>query len=78
MSLFILAGALHAQDKKDEPFGVEGQFTFETERPYKLLELDERTEEPIVTKKKKPKKKENQIQIKNQIQLKLNMTVEKG
>ena len=57
LSLFILAGALHAQDKKDEPFGVEGQFTFETERPYKLLELDERTEEPIVTKKKKPKKK---------------------
>jgi hypothetical protein len=53
----ILAGAINAQDKKDEPFGVEGQFTFETERPYKLLELDERTDEPIVTKKKKPKKK---------------------
>lgn len=39
------------------PFGVEGTFTFETDKPYKLLELDELTSEPIVTKKKKPKKK---------------------
>lgn len=49
-----------AQDdrKKDEPFGVEGQFTFETDRPYKLLELDAASEEPIVTgPKKKPKPK---------------------
>lgn len=38
-------------------FGVEGRYTFETDKPYKLLELDELTSEPIVTKKKKPKKK---------------------
>ena len=44
-----------AQDNKT-PFGKEGQFTFETEKPYKLLELDEKTSEPIVSKKKKPKR----------------------
>jgi antitoxin component YwqK of YwqJK toxin-antitoxin module len=49
--------ALPAQVRKDEQFGTEGQFTFETDKPYKLLELDEATSEPIVTKKKKPKKK---------------------
>ena len=43
--------------KDDQPFGVEGRYTFETEKPYKLLELDEETEEPIVRKKKKPRKK---------------------
>jgi len=36
---------------------VEGQFTFDTDKPFKLLELDEEIDEPIVTKKKKPKKK---------------------
>lgn len=46
-----------AQTKKDEPFGKEGQFTFETDKPFKLLELDQNTSEPIVTKKKKQKKK---------------------
>ena len=46
---------LKAQVKRDEPIGVEGQFTFETDRPYKLLDLDEKTSEPVVTKKKKPK-----------------------
>ena len=46
-----------AQEKKDAiPFGKEGQFTFETDKPYKLLELDEVTSEPIVRKKKKPKR----------------------
>lgn len=43
--------------EKKEAFGTEGTFTFETDKPYKLLELDEKTSEPIVTKKKKPKKK---------------------
>ena len=42
--------------KEKEPIVVEGQFTFETEKPYKLLELDEVTSEPIAAKKKKPKK----------------------
>ena len=47
----------NAQVKKEPvPFGVEGQYTFETDKPYKLLELDEKTSEPIVSKKKKPKK----------------------
>ena len=46
----------NGQESKD-PLGKEGQFTFETEKPYKLLELDEKTSDPIVTKKKKPKKK---------------------
>ncbi|MFZ9981720.1 MAG: toxin-antitoxin system YwqK family antitoxin [Cyclobacteriaceae bacterium] len=53
--ILILSIPCHAQEK--ENFGVEGQFTFETERPYKLLELDAQTDEPIVTKKNKPKKK---------------------
>lgn len=60
--LFLVALALCAfpgiaQEKKDAiPFGKEGQYTFETEKPYKLLELDKDTSEPIVTKKKKPKR----------------------
>lgn len=43
--------------EKDVPFGTEGQYTFETDKPYKLLELDQKTDEPIVTQKKKPRKK---------------------
>ena len=39
-----------------EPNVKEGQFTFDTDRPFTLLEL-EKEEEPIVTKKKKPKRK---------------------
>lgn len=60
--LFLVALALCAvpglsQEKKEAiPFGKEGQFTFETEKPFRLLELDEKTSEPIVTKKKKPKR----------------------
>ncbi len=54
--LVFFAFLANGQESK-EPFGKEGQFTFETEKPYKLLELDEKTSEPIVTKKKKPKKK---------------------
>jgi antitoxin component YwqK of YwqJK toxin-antitoxin module len=59
IGFLTLASAVSlAQEKeKEEPFGVEGQFTFETDRPYKLLELDEKTDEPVVTTKKKPKKK---------------------
>jgi antitoxin component YwqK of YwqJK toxin-antitoxin module len=55
--LFILILSIPCQAQEKENFGVEGQFTFETERPYKLLELDAQTAEPIVTKKNKPKKK---------------------
>lgn len=58
--LVAVAAPLFAQEpkKEKEAFGVEGQFTFETDKPFKLLELDETTSEPIViNKKKKPKKK---------------------
>ena len=37
-----------------EPKVQEGQFTFDSDKPFTLLELDEKVE-PIVTKKKKPK-----------------------
>ena len=57
-SLFILSifcgSLLFAQGT--EPNVKEGQFTFDTDRPFTLLEL-EKEEEPIVTKKKKPKRK---------------------
>lgn len=39
-----------------EPNVQEGQFTFDTDKPFTLLELDQ-NDEPIVTKKKKPKRK---------------------
>src|SRR6478609_4679705 len=55
-SLFflLLPGLLVAQV---EPRIQEGQFTFDTDKPFTLLELDEKIEEPIYSKKKKPKKK---------------------
>lgn len=56
IALFFTISAVFAQEKQKEVFGTEGQFTFETEKPYKLLELDEKTSEPIVAKKKKPKR----------------------
>jgi antitoxin component YwqK of YwqJK toxin-antitoxin module len=54
----ILTLAAQAQETRErERFGVEGQFTFETDKPFRLLELDETTSEPVVVaKKKKPKK----------------------
>lgn len=58
IALTVLGIKALAQDpEKDVPFGTEGQYTFETDKPYKLLELDQKTEEPIVTQKKKPRKK---------------------
>ena len=41
----------------NEPHVQEGQFTFDTDKPFKLLTLDEDIKEPVVTKKKKPKRK---------------------
>lgn len=55
MLVFLAVPRVAAQ--QDEPFGREGQFTFETDKPYKLLELDQNSSDPIVTKKKKPRKK---------------------
>ncbi len=54
--LIMLPGLLWAQEKV-EPRVQEGQFTFDTDKPFSLLELDQKIDEPIVTKKKKPKKK---------------------
>ena len=45
-----------AQENPNEPRVQEGQFTFDTDKPFTLLELEEKTEAPVV-KKKKPKKK---------------------
>ena len=51
----FLPGYLFGQ--ASEPRIQEGQFTFDTDKPFTLLELDEKVEDPIVTKKKKPKRK---------------------
>ena len=56
MFFVLLSGCLFSQPGQEARI-VEGQFTFDTDKPFKLLELDEEIEEPIVTKKKKPKKK---------------------
>jgi antitoxin component YwqK of YwqJK toxin-antitoxin module len=52
--LLLSSGLLWAQ--APEPKVQEGQFTFDTDKPFTLLEL-EKEEEPIVTKKKKPKRR---------------------
>ena len=57
LSAMVLPAVLSVAQNKGEVFGREGQFTFETEKPYKLLDLDEKTSEPVVTTKKKPKRK---------------------
>jgi hypothetical protein len=54
--LLFLPAIGHAQQGA-EPRTQEGQFTFDTDKPFKLLTLDEKIDEPIVTKKKKPKPK---------------------
>lgn len=55
--LLFIAVLAQAQDNKNEPRVQEGQFTFDTDKPFTLLELEEKIEDPIVVKKKKPKKK---------------------
>jgi len=55
--LFLLLPAIGFAQQGAEPRTQEGQFTFDTDKPFKLLTLDEKIDEPIVTKKKKPKKK---------------------
>ena len=58
VAFLVLPSFLLAQRKqeKSEPRVQEGQFTFDTDKPFSLLELDDKIE-PIVTKKKKPKRK---------------------
>ncbi len=55
--LGILGLPLSLMAQKPQPKVQEGQFTFDTDRPFSLLELDEKIDEPIATKKKKPKRK---------------------
>lgn len=54
---FLLIPALGFAQQGNEPRVQEGQFTFDTDKPFKLLTLDEKIDEPIATKKKKPKPK---------------------
>jgi len=53
----LFAAAIAQAQENNEPRVQEGQFTFDTDKPFTLLELDEKTDEPIAVKKKKPKKK---------------------
>jgi antitoxin component YwqK of YwqJK toxin-antitoxin module len=55
--LFLLIPTLGFAQQGNEPRVQEGQFTFDTDKPFKLLTLDEKIDEPIATKKKKPKRK---------------------
>lgn len=55
--IFCFASPVWALAQQPQPNVQEGQFTFDTDRPFSLLELDEKIDEPIVTKKKKPKRK---------------------
>jgi len=55
--LFLLLPTVGFAQQGNEPRTQEGQFTFDTDKPFKLLTLDEKIDEPVVTKKKKPKKK---------------------
>ena len=48
---------LLAGQTNNEPRVQEGQFTFDTDKPFTLLELDKKIEAPIATTKKKPKRK---------------------
>jgi antitoxin component YwqK of YwqJK toxin-antitoxin module len=59
LAVMVMPLSLCAQEeaKKNEPRVQEGQFTFDTDKPFSLLELDQKIDEPIVTKKKKPRKK---------------------
>jgi hypothetical protein len=55
--LFLLLPLAGWCQQGNEPRTQEGQFTFDTDKPFKLLELDDKIDDPIVTKKKKPKRK---------------------
>src|SRR5882724_1839450 len=52
---FLLIPVIGFTQQGNEPRVQEGQFTFDTDKPFKLLTLEEKIDEPIVTKKKKPK-----------------------
>src|SRR5258708_27913626 len=53
----LLLPSVGLAQQGNEPRTQEGQFTFDTDKPFKLLTLDEKIDEPIATKKKKPKRK---------------------
>src|ERR1041385_9219308 len=54
---FLLLPVIGFSQQGNEPRVQEGQFTFDTDKPFKLLTLEEKIDEPVVTKKKKPKRK---------------------
>ena len=56
LSLFIVSFVAQGQKPGAEARVVEGQFTFDTDKPFLLLELDQDVDEPVVTKKKKKKR----------------------
>jgi antitoxin component YwqK of YwqJK toxin-antitoxin module len=61
---FLLLPIVGLAQQGNEPRTQEGQFTFDTDKPFKLLELDEKIDEPIVTPKKKKRKKKTFYGIK--------------
>lgn len=54
LCIILVGWGAYAQQ---EPRIQEGEFTFDTDKPFKLLDLDEEISSPIVSKKKKPRKK---------------------
>src|ERR1041385_7679765 len=54
---FLLLPVIGFSQQGNEPRVQEGQFTFDTDKPFKLLTLEEKIDEPVATKKKKPKRK---------------------
>lgn len=54
--LLIVTCVAQAQQPGREARVVEGQFTFDTDKPFLLLDLDKEVDEPIVTKKKRKKR----------------------
>lgn len=54
-ALFIVLFPLITWAQGSQPRTQEGLFTFDTDKPFKLLTLDEKIDEPVATKKKKPK-----------------------
>lgn len=57
LCLFIALPVWMMAQEPTTPKIQEGQFTFDTDKPFTVLELYQNTEEPIVTKKKKPRRK---------------------
>jgi len=55
--LVPIVSVAQQEKKNNEPRGQEGQFTFDTDVPFKLLTLDEKIDAPVAPAKKKRKPK---------------------